>query len=107
MKKLLIVLLLALPLSAADTPDLTMQTRIRQEGFRNSKVMELASGLADYIGPRLTGSPNMKRANEWTRDKLTELGLANAHLEQWGPCGRAWGHQACRGRRVSPHGAAR
>jgi carboxypeptidase Q len=102
MKKLLIVLLLALPLVAADTPDLTMQTRIRQEGFRNSKVMEIASGLMDGIGPRLTGSPNMKRANEWTRDKLTELGLSNAHLEQWGPFGRGWSYQSCSVRMVSP-----
>ena len=81
MKKLAVFALAAtLPLFAADMPDLTMQTRIRQEGFRNSKVMDIASGLMDYVGPRLTGSPNMKRANEWTRDKLTELGLSNAHL---------------------------
>src|SRR5437764_7610929 len=90
MKKLLIALLLALPLLAADAPDLTMQTRIRQEGFHNSKIMEIASGLMDGIGPRLTGSPNMKRANEWTRDKLTEFGLSNSHLEPWGPFGRGW-----------------
>jgi hypothetical protein len=95
-------LLAALSLAAADTPDLTMQTRIRQEGFRNSKVMELASGLMDFVGPRLTGSPNMKRANEWTRDKLTELGLSNAHLEQWGPFGRGWAYQAASVRLVSP-----
>ncbi len=102
MKKLLIVLFSALPLLAADTPDLTMQTRIRQEGFRDSKVMELASGLMDFVGPRLTGSPNMKRANEWTRDKLTELGLSNAHLEQWGPFGRGWSYQSCSVRLVAP-----
>jgi carboxypeptidase Q len=102
MKKLFIVLLLALPIAAADAPDLMMQTRIRQEGFRNSKVMEIASGLVDGIGPRLTGSPNMKRANEWTRDKLTELGLSNAHLESWGPFGRGWSYQSCSVRLVSP-----
>ena len=46
MKKLAILTLLtAFPLLAADTADLTMQTRIRQEGFRNSKVMEMAAGL--------------------------------------------------------------
>jgi carboxypeptidase Q len=103
MKKLAVFALAAtLPLFAADTPDLTMQTRIRQEGFRNSKVMDIASGLMDYVGPRLTGSPNMKRANEWTRDKLTELGLSNAHLEQWGPFGRGWSYQSCSVRLVSP-----
>src|SRR5947208_7798241 len=68
--------------------DLEMVTRIRYEGFRNSKIMDLASGLMDFIGPRLTGSPNMKRANEWTRDELASFGLSNAHLESWGPFGR-------------------
>ena len=32
----------------------------------------------------------MKRANEWTRDRLAAWGLANAHLEPWGPFGRGW-----------------
>jgi len=68
-------------------------SRIRYEGFRDSKVMELASGLMDSIGERLTASPNMKRANEWTRDQLTAMGLSNAHLEPWGPFGRGWTNQ--------------
>ena len=58
-------------------------TQIRQEGFHNSKVMEIEGQLTDVIGPRLTGSPAMKRANEWTRDQFTEWGLANAHLESF------------------------
>jgi carboxypeptidase Q len=87
---------------ASDAPDLEMQTLIRQEEFRNSKVMEIASGLMDFIGPRLTGSPNMKRANEWTRDKLTEFGLVNAHLEPWGPFGHGWSYDSCSLRLVAP-----
>ncbi len=64
--------------------------RIKEEGLKHSQVMATLSYLTDVIGPRLTGSPNMKRANEWTRDKLTAWGLANAHLEAWGPFGRGW-----------------
>ncbi len=64
--------------------------RIRDEGLNRSQVMETLSYLTDVIGPRLTGSPNMKRANEWTRDKLESWGLANAHLEAWGPFGYGW-----------------
>ncbi|MDT4967127.1 MAG: carboxypeptidase [Acidobacteriota bacterium] len=64
--------------------------RIKDEGMNQSQVMETLSYLADVIGPRLTGSPNMRRANEWTRDKLTAWGLQNAHLESWGPFGRGW-----------------
>jgi carboxypeptidase Q len=88
--------------AAADSPDLTMQTRIRQEGFRNSKVMETASGLMDTVGARLTGSPNMKRANEWTMKRLQEFGLSNAHLESWGPFGRGWSYESSSVRLVAP-----
>ena len=96
------VLFTATALLAADSPDLTMQTRIRQEGFHNSKVMETASGLTDEIGARLTGSPNMKRANEWTMKRLQDFGLSNAHLESWGPFGRGWSYESSNVRLVSP-----
>ncbi|HEY0458160.1 MAG TPA: M20/M25/M40 family metallo-hydrolase [Pyrinomonadaceae bacterium] len=64
--------------------------KIRDEGLKNSQVMQTLSYLTDVIGGRLTGSPNMKRANEWTRDKMKEFGMQNAHLESWGPFGRGW-----------------
>src|ERR1700694_1856027 len=82
--------------------DLETISRIRYEGFRNSKVMDFATGLMDSIGERLTGSPNMKRANEWTRDQLTAMGLSNAHLESWGPFGRGWANQYVNVRMTSP-----
>jgi carboxypeptidase Q len=82
--------------------DLETISRIRYEGFRNSKVMEYASGLMDSIGERLTGSPNMKRANDWTRDQLTAMGLSNSHLEPWGPFGRGWANQYTNVRMTSP-----
>jgi hypothetical protein len=82
--------------------DLETISRIRYEGFHNSKVMDLASGLMDSIGERLTGSPNMKRANEWTRDEFTAMGLSNAHLEPWGPFGRGWANQYVNARMTTP-----
>ena len=78
------------PQPATETLDLTMYQRIRQEGLSHSHVMEYASGLMDGFGPRLTGSPNLKRANEWTRDQLTAMGCSNAHLEDWGEFGMGW-----------------
>jgi Zn-dependent M28 family amino/carboxypeptidase len=98
----LLAALIAAAAFAADSPDLTMQTRIRQEGFRNSKVMETAEGLMDGVGARLTGSPNMKRANEWTMKRLQDFGLTNAHLEPWGPFGRGWSYESSNVRLVSP-----
>src|SRR5689334_23662568 len=64
--------------------------KIKDEGINRSQVMQTLSYLSDVIGPRLTASPNMKRANEWTRDMLTKWGLQDAHLEAWGPFGRGW-----------------
>lgn len=86
---------------AEERVDLDMVTRIRQEGFRNSKVMEIASALIDGIGARLTGSPGMKKSNEWTRDKLAEWGLANAHLESY-PFGRGWSYESVSVRMLAP-----
>src|SRR5262249_7709805 len=70
--------------------DLTMYQRIRDEGIGHSHVMEFGSALMDGIGPRLTASPNMKRATRWTRDLLTASGCVNAHLEDWGEFGMGW-----------------
>jgi carboxypeptidase Q len=92
----LVLISFVLVLSSAaqeEKVDLEMISKIRYEGFRNSKIMEIASGLMDGIGQRLTGSPNVKRANEWTRDQLTAFGLANAHLEAWSPFGRGWANE--------------
>src|SRR5712691_7800083 len=95
-------MLIGLPLPAEERVDLEMVTKIRLEGFRNSKVMDTASRLMDSIGPRLTGSPNMKRANEWTRKQLEDWGLSNARLESWGPFGRGWSYDRCEVRMLSP-----
>jgi hypothetical protein len=91
-----------LPQPAKENIDLTAYERIREEGLRHSHVMEYASALMDGIGPRLTGSPNLKRANEWTRDQLTAMGCKNAHLEDWGEFGMGWQQLNTWLRMVSP-----
>jgi hypothetical protein len=70
-----------------------MMKKIRAEGMERSQVMETLSWMTDVVGPRLTGSPRMKHANEWTKNKLAEWGLQNARLESWGPFGRGWSLQ--------------
>ena len=87
---------------ATESLDLTMYQRIRDEGLNHSHVMEFASALMDGIGPRLTGSPNLKKANEWTRDTLTKIGLENAHLEDWGEFGMGWQQLNTWARMVTP-----
>jgi carboxypeptidase Q len=87
---------------ATESLDIGMYQRIRDEGLNHSHVMEFASALMDGIGPRLTASPNAKKANEWTRDTLTKIGLENAHLEDWGEFGIGWQQMNTWARMVSP-----
>ena len=87
---------------ATESLDMTMYQRIRDEGLNHSHVMEFATALMDGIGPRLTGSPNVKKANEWTRDTLTKIGLENAHLEDWGEFGLGWQQLNTWARMVTP-----
>ena len=58
--------------------------KIRAEGTgMNSKVMELSSHLCDVLGPRLSGSPGIRKSGEWVVTKMKEFGLENAALEPW------------------------
>lgn len=90
------------PQPATEDIDLNMYARIREEGFAHGHVMQFADALSNGIGPRLTGSPNMQKANAWTRDTLTAIGLTNAHLEDWGDFGMGWQQINTWARIVSP-----
>jgi carboxypeptidase Q len=82
--------------------DLGMYQRIMDEGFEHSQVMNYASALTDDIGERLTGSPNMAKADKWTQDQLTAMGCQNVHLESWGEFGMGWQQLNTWARMVSP-----
>src|SRR5687768_6675233 len=75
--------------------------KIRDEGMNRSQVMQHLSYLTDVIGGRLTNSPNMKRANEWTRDTMAKWGM-QARLEPWGPFGRGWSLKSFSAQIVDP-----
>src|SRR5215831_898679 len=80
-------------IGAAETErvDLGVLHRIKSEAFgANSRVMDTLFYLTDVYGPRLTGSPNIKDAGDWSVKKMKEWGLANVKLEAWGPFGRGW-----------------
>jgi len=60
-----------------------IRARIRKEGMEHSQILKTVHMLTDVYGPRLTGSPNHKRAAEWTIKQMTEWGFVNGHLEPW------------------------
>jgi len=97
----LMVLLVGLA-TAQEKIDLDAANRIRDAALNHSQIMDMVGYLTDVTGPRLTGSPNLKRAEEYARDKLREWGLENAHLEAWGPFGRGWSLEGFTANVLSP-----
>jgi carboxypeptidase Q len=93
-KQLLFYVLLSTCVNAAvnaqDIPDATIVQKIRDEGLKNSKVMQTAFYLTDVSGPRLAGSPGLKRAQTWAVDQLAKWGCVNAKIEPWGKFGKGW-----------------
>ena len=57
--------------------------------------------LADRIGPRLTGSPQLDRASHWTEEQFKSAGFADAHLESWS-IANSWTRGPATGRILAP-----
>ncbi|TVR13590.1 MAG: M20/M25/M40 family metallo-hydrolase [Balneolaceae bacterium] len=70
--------------------DMDMVEKIAEEGLERSGVMNFASWLTDVYGPRLTNSPQMANALNYTKEQFEAMGLENVHLHQWGPFGKGW-----------------
>lgn len=88
--------------SPAEKVDLEVVAKIREEGLKRSQVMETISFLTDVHGPRLTASPQIRIAGEWTKNKLSEWKLENSRLESWGPFGRGWSLEGFTANLVTP-----
>jgi len=84
-------LLAPLSLSAQNEKvDQAAMQKIRDEGFNRSQIMETASWLTDVYGPRLTGSPNAKKAGDWAIQAMKSWSISNPHFEQWPNFGHGW-----------------
>jgi carboxypeptidase Q len=57
--------------------------RIFAVGMDSSQVYPLAQVLSDSVGPRLTGTPGIKRGNDWLVSRYTAWGIP-ARNEQYG-----------------------
>lgn len=86
---------------AAQPVDRAQVNRIIDEGTNQSEVMPTAQHLTDVIGPRLTNSPGMRKAEEWTQAKFREWGLKNVRKEGF-DFGRGWSIERSSVRMVSP-----
>ncbi len=97
----LLVALAQWPLQRSQAGDET-EKQILAEVKERSQLMDNLEYLTDMIGPRLTGTAKMKRANEWTLERFKDYGLEKAHLESW-TIAHAWERGEARGRILEPN----
>jgi carboxypeptidase Q len=98
---ILSVLLMAPCAQAGEPVDLDAVTKIRNEGFRNSQVMDFAWQLTEGVGPRLTGTPQSLEAHEWAKTTFEEWGL-KSWLEDY-DFGKSWMVERVQVRMVAPY----
>ncbi len=92
---LMAVLILSWPMQIqaqrAEKIDTAMVSKIKEEGFKRSQVMNILSMLTDVHGPRLTNSPGYKKAAEYAKSTFESWGLQEAHFDTWEEdFGRGW-----------------
>ena len=66
-----------------DAPTDPVIRKIWEEGMGRSQAAALSQVLLDSIGPRLTGSPNMNRAQDWAVSMYRKWGI-DARKERYG-----------------------
>ncbi|MFM9935328.1 MAG: M20/M25/M40 family metallo-hydrolase [Novosphingobium sp.] len=75
--------------------------RIIDEGMNRSQSMVTASSLMDRIGPRLTNSESIRKAQAWAMEQLRGQGLANVHVEPF-EFGLGWNLESYSVAMISP-----
>src|SRR3984885_4759658 len=102
---LIIGVLKAIAHPAPDTADTNeyaaADAQILKEIHEHSEAMENLEHLSDAIGARLTGSPQLKQANDWTAEMFRKYGLTNVHLETW-TIAHSWTRGTAHARIVKP-----
>jgi hypothetical protein len=96
----LFALTAAAPLAAQSSVDTAGAGRLIDQAMNHSEVMQNLEHLSDVIGPRLSGSPAMRRANEWTASRFKAYGLTAA-LEPY-TFGVTWERGAASLRLIAP-----
>lgn len=91
---LLITVIFLLPITLhaqREKIDTAMVSKIKDEGFNRSQVMNILGMLTDVHGPRLTNSPGYKKAATYAKSTLESWGLQNVYFDTWDEeFGRGW-----------------
>ncbi len=78
---------------AQNKAEMEIIAKIREEGFQNSQVMDIASYITDVHGNRLVGSLGIKKAQKWAKEKMENIGLENVNIEPILDHGVSWDNE--------------
>ena len=97
---LVLVLGVVAPPTFSQPAERDMIRSIREEGFERSQAMETVGWLSDVFGPRVTGTPAIEAAKDWTAARMRQWGL-RVYEERF-PFGRGWSLERFHAHLVSP-----
>lgn len=87
---------------SAEEVNLNVVSRIKDQAFNHSQVMDYMHHLADENGPRLAASPEYQQAARWAVDTLRKEGIESAQIEEFGDIGRSWSWSAVSVQMIEP-----
>ncbi len=87
LKMLFTLMFLSTSILFAQQQDVVVKNII-EEANNNSQLEKLGHELMDVVGPRLVGTPEMKKAHDWAVNKYQDWGI-KAENQQWGEW-RGW-----------------
>lgn len=89
------------PASPAQDGTMPALTAIAGQGMMSTESYDDLEDLSDYIGARVTGSPEAAKAVEWGISKMKAIGLENVHAEKW-QISRGWTRVSASAELLSP-----
>ena len=89
------------PPAPAEDGTMPALTAIAGQGMMSSEAYTDLEELSDYIGGRVTGSPQAAQAIQWGMEKMRAMGLENVRAEKW-QISRGWTRGSAEAQIVSP-----
>src|SRR5215467_2503585 len=89
------------PAAPAEDGTMPALTAIAGHGMMSAEAYDDLEELSDYIGGRVTGSPQAGQAIQWGMQKMRAMGLENVHTEKW-QISRGWTRGSAEAQLMSP-----
>ena len=94
---------LAILPALAQAPGLaSINTQLRAQETKDSQLMWWLHEVTDVYGPRLTGSPGLRAAQDFAVGQMVKWGFSNVHLEAWNFNHPGWQNWDLEANAVSP-----